>query len=433
MGRPKSNTLPRYLSFRQPNETYYYRNPSMARKANLGRDAEKAIQTALSLNGRHAIESERTATRLELTADFGAPTFAHAFGAFVEKYCTDYRLKTSTRARLAQRTSRMISRIGGVQLPLITTQLLREAIEEDSPFEQAKLKTILARFLRFAKSCGAYPQQLPNPVDDLYVDPAPGKRRQRMTLEQFRAIYGVAPEWLRTMMVLGLHLALRRVDLVNLRFEDVHGDRIVSPIRKTDTEARAVEATSVSFPIHADVRRAIALARESSIRAGRCPFIVHRQPRRQTRRQKNALAAGRMQHPAQVLPEYASKTFAKARAKAMQSSEWFEGIVAAQLPTLHEIRSLSSHLYARSGYQTQAVQDLMAHTDPDMTRAYQRGHGRKILQVEMMLPCGIVGRNGRDGEEPSVQEPRVTYGLIAEKKFSQDFLSARLSVPNGLI
>ena len=38
------------------------------------------------------------------------------------------------------------------------------------------------------------------------------------------------------------------IDLVNLRFEDVIGDRIVSPIRKTDTQAREIEATSVDFP-----------------------------------------------------------------------------------------------------------------------------------------------------------------------------------------
>ena len=51
------------------------------------------------------------------------------------------------------------------------------------------------------------------------------------------------------------------------------------------------------------------------------------------------------------------------------------------MPTLHEIRALSSHLYAKAGYQVTAVQELMAHTDPDMTRAYQKGHARKVLRV----------------------------------------------------
>ncbi|MEX2125102.1 MAG: hypothetical protein WD795_14500 [Woeseia sp.] len=45
---------------------------------------------------------------------------------------------------------------------------------------------------------------------------------------------------------------------------------------------------------------------------------------------------------------------------------------------MHEIRALSSYLYAKAGYEVSAVQDLMAHTDPDMTRAYQKGHARKV-------------------------------------------------------
>ena len=95
-----------------------------------------------------------------------------------------------------------------------------------------------------------------------------------MTLAQFRAIYHVAPAWLQWLMTLGFHLALRRVDLVRLRFDDIVGDRVVSPIRKTDTQAPEIEATSVGFPIHPDVRRVIAQARVSSLRANRCPFRI---------------------------------------------------------------------------------------------------------------------------------------------------------------
>jgi integrase len=93
-----------------------------------------------------------------------------------------------------------------------------------------------------------------------------------------------------------------------------------------------------------------------------------------------------MEHPAQVLPDYASKAFYKARDLAHNQTRLFNGMSVRQMPTLHEIRALSSHLYASAGYEVSAVQELMAHTDPDMTRAYQRGHARKVLRVEMMLP-----------------------------------------------
>lgn len=222
-------------------------------------------------------------------------------------------------------------------------------------------------------------------------------------------------------MTLAFHLALRRVDLVNLRFDDAHDGRIVSPIRKTDTEARELESTSVDFPIHPDVQRIITEARRSSLRLGSCPFIVHRQPERRTKRASDALDGGRMQHPAQVLPDYATKAFNKARRTACNSTDAFEGLAGRQLPTLHEIRALSSHLYSKAGYDVSAVQDLMAHTDPDMTRAYQKGHARKVLRVDMILPFSV------EDDDRTVREEAPRYESVTAKQrqeiFSENFLT----------
>lgn len=397
-----SALLPRYLELNPLNGSYYYKNPAMLRKANFGKDHEAALRLAKSLNSNYRIHLEQTAARLEASVDFGGAVFSAAFAAFVDKYIRDYRLKSSTARRLRQRQRRLSDQIGELQLPTIDTQILREAIAADSQFEQGKTKTLLLRFFRYAKSTGLYPSHRANPVDDLFVDPIPHKTRQRITTEQFNATYRVAPDWLQWMMILGVHLALRRVDLVNLRFDDVLDERIVSAIRKTDTDARDIEATSVDFPIHRDVRRVISRARLSSLRANRCPFIIHRLPERKTKRAADALASGHMEHSAQILPEYASKAFAKARdIAAAEKPELFEGLSAAEMPTFHEIRALSSHLYARAGYEVSAVQDLMAHTDPDMTRAYQKGHARRVLRVEMTLPYSLA----RDDDEVREESP----------------------------
>ncbi len=114
-----------------------------------------------------------------------------------------------------------------------------------------------------------------------------------------------------------------------------------------------------------------------------------------------------MEHPAQVLPEYASKAFRKARDLANEQTHLFDGASVRQMPTLHEIRALSSHLYATAGYEVAAVQELMAHTDPDMTRAYQQGHARKVLRVEMMLPYSVRKQDG------FVREERAAYRVSA--------------------
>ena len=116
------------------------------------------------------------------------------------------------------------------------------------------------------------------------------------------------------------------------------------------------------------------------------------------------------------------KAFCEARRAASTKTDVFAGLSAREVPTLHEIRALSSHLYARAGYEVTAVQELMAHTDPDMTRSYQKGHARKVLRVEMVLPYSI------SDDTPGVREPRATYqlGRDWQKRFPENSLTRKL-------
>lgn len=91
---------------------------------------------------------------------------------------------------------------------------------------------------------------------------------------------------------------------------------------------------------------------------------------------------------------------------------------AGQLPTLHEVRALSSHLYAKAGYRDLDVQDLTAHTDPDMTRAYQKGRARKVLRVEVMLPFSV-SDNNRSERPGHLCDSNAGCGL---EKISKNFL-----------
>jgi hypothetical protein len=130
-----------------------------------------------------------------------------------------------------------------------------------------------------------------------------------------------------------------------------------------------------------------------------------------------------MEHSAQVPPECASKAFCEARRIASRKTDLFAGLNARQMPTLHEIRALSSHLYARAGYEVTAVQVLMAHTDPDMTRSYQKGHARKVLRVDMVLPDSVTD------DTQGVRESRAVYKIrrASQKKFAENFLMQKLA------
>ena len=97
--------------------------------------------------------------------------------------------------------------------------------------------------------------------------------------------------------------------------------------------------------------------------------------------------------------------------------------VLVPMPTLHEIRALSSHLYATAGYEVAAVQELMAHTDPDMTRAYQKGHARKVLRVEMTLPYRV------PQPDNAVRERHAAYRAAASSQGQEIFPENSLSEP----
>jgi hypothetical protein len=167
MARTRNNALPKYPR----NQTYYYKNPAMPDKARLGKLEQEAVRLASQLNSRYRIQCEQEAARLEASVNLGSVSFAEAFGAFVEKYVSDYSLKSSTTRLLYQRRQRLTDALGKIQVPMVDTQMLREAILMGSQFEQSKLKTLLLRFFRYAKSTGIYPSHLGNPVDDLFVDP----------------------------------------------------------------------------------------------------------------------------------------------------------------------------------------------------------------------------------------------------------------------
>lgn len=87
------------------------------------------------------------------------------------------------------------------------------------------------------------------------------------------------------------------------------------------------------------------------------------------------------------------------------------------MPTLHEIRALSSHLYATAGYEVAAVQELTSHTDPDMTRAYHKGHARKVLRVEMMLRYRVPPSQ----PDNAVRETRPVYRVAASPQGQEKF------------
>lgn len=109
MARTRTNALPKYLELNPRNRTYYYRNPSMSAKANLGKDLDRAVRLACSLNSRHRAHEQQESARIEACLDLRGERFNTTFASFIEKYICDYRLKPSTARRVHQRQKRLQS------------------------------------------------------------------------------------------------------------------------------------------------------------------------------------------------------------------------------------------------------------------------------------------------------------------------------------
>jgi hypothetical protein len=62
----------------------------------------------------------------------------------------------------------------------------------------------------------------------------------------------------------------------------------------------------------------------------------------------------------------------------------------------------------------------MAHTDPDMTRAYQKGHARKVLRVDMMLPFNVP-RTEVPKADDGIREQRAVYRLATRPNRQEIF------------
>jgi hypothetical protein len=56
-----------------------------------------------------------------------------------------------------------------------------------------------------------------------------------------------------------------------------------------------------------------------------------------------------------------------------------------------------------------------------MTRAYQKGHARKVLRIDMMLPFGVLGLEDGVREEPPVY--RLDRPKSRQETFPENFLT----------
>lgn len=186
------------------------------------------------------------------------------------------------------------------------------------------------------------------------------KARQRMTLQGFDAIYSCAPQWLKNAMDVAIQTLQRRTDIAVMRFSDIKDGHLKVIQEKTKRHGASAHLEIEILPPLSDV---ISRCRDSIL----SPFIIHRLPDRLA---EQNIRLNNREHITQILPDYITKAFNKAR----EESGFYADIHIDNRPTFHEIRSLGAALYKRCGINPQALLGHKSPNDSTMTDYYLAGH-----------------------------------------------------------
>lgn len=182
------------------------------------------------------------------------------------------------------------------------------------------------------------------------LPPAKAKRqRDRLTLEQFRAIHKQAPKWLQCAMDLSLVTLQSRAEIAAMRQSDVKGGFLYVVRNKTkERTERAYIRIQVTPELQAVIRRCKWLGVPG-------PWMIRRHPERRREGVDGRITVKRL-----------SNAFAEAR----DATGLFDRVPAKKRPTFHEIRSLGARLKQNAGCPKEAINALLGHTTLKMTDVY---------------------------------------------------------------
>lgn len=212
---------------------------------------------------------------------------------------------------------------------------------------------------------------LDNPATRKKMRRTEEKKRQRLSLDNFKDIRRAAEPWLRTAMDLALQTTHARLEVSRIRYsirepkDGICGcvwlaqpeNGIYGTLYIHRQKVQKKEASHVAIPIGEELKRVIDDSRDNVA----SPFVVHRIPERQIKRSKE------VSHPTQVAPDYLSRSFSATRDKLGLC----DNLPMDERPTFHEIRALAAHLFDQQGIDPQG---RMAHSDAKSTKIYTQNH-----------------------------------------------------------
>lgn len=360
-----------YYTKRDDGSLYYiYRHPLTGRKTGFGKDRAEAIKAAGQLNQvlqRSSLVDRVIGSKMTL-------------GQWIARYRDEIlprrrvKGKRLSPAYLAE-SHRILERINEA----LGDQPIADIRQRDIAAYLNRIKSAdasnqhrvrLIQLWRHAESEEIVPENLPAKTIPRDTE---ARKRQRLALEQYRAIYAEARPAIRCAMELSLNALQRRTDVRKWRFDDQKegfAHIIQSKTRKHGPSAWL--RIPLALPVACSAAGAatlgdlIANCRDQV----HCPFLVHEQPAKLRR------AKGK-DHPFQLTLRAISQGFADAR----DATGLFDDVPAGERPTFHELISLGQRLREEQGWTLEQIQKLRGHTTARMTEHYQEGHAWTTIEI----------------------------------------------------
>ncbi len=217
-----------------------------------------------------------------------------------------------------------------------------------------RYRALLRTLLQYAIGKGRRTLAARNPVDGT-IPELERVKRQRLTLEAFRAIWEAADPHQRSAFDLALHTLQARRTLVNIRRADISSEVLHVSRSKT----------GVKIKIH--IGRSLATIIDGCLQGDVIsPWLLH-QP---VHTRKNLIAQ-------KLAPATLSRWFMRVRDR----TKLYDHLEPAERPTFHEIRSLGAHLMEQASYDKAVIQALLGHKQTRMTELYLDRHEQRWVEV----------------------------------------------------
>lgn len=344
--RPRKNSISipgLYARFdRRTDKTYYqYKNPVTGKFHGLGTDKAKAEKIAATANQRiAAAETDYFLKQID-EKPAANKTRGISLKGWVVRYEKVQRTRVSNgelsegRFKEKMRMANLLAeRLGNHPLRSLEVRdfslLLEEWLDKGQASTALNNRVVWIDLYREAQHAGEVPPGWNPP--EATRKPIPKVSRARLSIEDWKAIFSVAPEghYIRNAMLLALVAGQRREDIVRMKFSDVWDDHLHVIQGKTGMRL-ALPLSLYSEAVGMTLREVIAGCRDRIV----SPYLIHSQ----------------LQKKGQPMSkDNLSDYFAEARDKAGIKPP--EGKTPT---TFHEQRSLAERLYRAQGIDTKTL------------------------------------------------------------------------------